>query len=175
MEPCRDEAVRALASLQVTLPSEVQFVEASGSGTESGGVVSWTLGPVSSGFNGTEVITVQANSGLATGTLLNIEAELDPGNTGESPATLLRTIPVHPEEALRVTLSASDVPTVRDTRVRILRSRSRTLRRVPSKALVSDSCSQTFLTTLTMPARVILRMCLALVLCDDGEFLTWTP
>ena len=41
--------------LQVTLPSEVQFVEASGSGTENGGVVSWTLGPVPSGFNGSRL------------------------------------------------------------------------------------------------------------------------
>ena len=37
------------AELNVALPPEVQFVNASGSGSESGGVVSWTLGPYSWG------------------------------------------------------------------------------------------------------------------------------
>ena len=160
--------------IRVTLPSEVQFVEASGTGAESGGVVSWTLGPISGGFNGTEVITVQANSGLSTGTLLNFEAELDPGNTGESPAKILCTIPVHPEEPLHVTLSASGVPTVRDTRtdftLTVSNTSSSTIQNVNIRLLLPDFITQFGTGSTNDPANVLCDFG-----CDDGEFLTWTP
>ena len=165
----------SFGELRAILPSEVQFVEASGSGSESDGVVSWTLGPVPSAFNGTEVITVQANSGLATGTLLNIAAELDPGNTGESPASIVRTLPIHPEEPLRVRLSASDVPTVRDTRTDFTltasNTSSSTIEDTRIKFLIPDFLSRFDDDDTTDPVNVSCPF----GSCDGGEFLTWTP
>ena len=160
--------------LTVSLPSGLQFIEASGSGSESGGVVSWTLGPLSGGFNGGKTVTVQADAGLTTGTLLDVTANLDPGNTGEPVSRTEWTIPVHPSEPFLVTLSASDVPTVRNTRSDFAISVSNT-----SASTIQNSAIRFFLPDFltfredetTDPANTF---CPGST-CDPGEFMTWTP
>jgi uncharacterized repeat protein (TIGR01451 family) len=160
--------------LTVSLPSGLQFIEASGSGSESGGVVSWTLGPLPGGFNGVETVTVQADAGLTTGTLLNVTANLNPGNTGEPVSRTEWTISVHPPEPFLVTLSASDVPTVRDTRSDFAVSVSNT-----SGSTIQNSEIRFFLPDFltfdedetTDPGNTF---CPGST-CDPGEFLRWTP
>ncbi len=163
------------AELSVTLPSEVQFVEASGSGSESGGVVSWTLGPLPGGFNGVETVAVQANSGLATGTLMDIEADLDSGNAGEPPASTTRTIPIHPTEPLLVTLSASDVPTVRNTRadftLTVSNVSSSTVQGSSIQFLLPDFLNDFSESSTSDPSNVDCPFSN----CDAGEILTWNP
>jgi uncharacterized repeat protein (TIGR01451 family) len=104
------------AELRVVIPPELEFVGASGSGTESNGTISWTLGPLPGGLNGSQRITVRSKMGITSGELLEIEAELDPGNATEAPASTTRVLPVHPSESLKVVLSGSGVPTVRNGR-----------------------------------------------------------
>ena len=160
--------------LTVSLPSALQFIEASSSGSESGGVVSWTLGPLPGGFNGVETVTVRADAGLTTGTLLDVTANLDPGNTGEPTTATEWTIPVHPSDPFLVTLSASDVPTVRDTRSDFAISVSNI-----STSTIQNSAIRFFLPDFlsfgedetTDPANTF---CPGST-CDPGEFLTWTP
>jgi len=163
------------AELEVTLPPEIEFIEASGSSNESSGVVSWTLGPIPGGFNGTEKVTVQANTGLATGALLDITAELDPGNAGEPIATTARTIPVHPPEPLLVTLSASDVPTVRSSRadfaITVSNVSPNTIQGTSIQFLLPDFLSRFDEDETNDPSNVF---CPSFG-CDRGEFLTWTP
>ena len=163
------------AELSVALPPEVEFVSASGSGTESGSVVSWTLGPIPGGLNSSETITVQANSGLATGTLLDISADLDPGNAGEPAATTARTIPVHPSEPLLVTFSASDVPTVRNTRsdftITVSNVSAGTVEGTQIRFLLPDFLSSFYPGSTSDPSNI--SGCGTF--CEGGEFLTWTP
>ena len=164
----------SFGELTVSLPSGLQFIEASGSGSESGGVVSWTLGPLPGGFNGVETVTVQAGAELTTGTLLDVTANLDPGNTGEPVARTTWTIPVHPAEPLLVTLSASDVPTVRNERSDFAISVSNT-----SGSTIQNSAIRFFLPDFltfdesgtTDPANTSCPFST----CDPSEFLTWTP
>jgi uncharacterized repeat protein (TIGR01451 family) len=164
----------SFGELTVSLPSGLQFIEASGSGSESGGVVSWTLGPLPGGFNGVETVTVQAGAGLTTGTLLDVTANLDPGNTGEPVARTTWTIPVHPAEPLLVTLSASDVPTVRNERSDFAISVSNTSGSTIQNSAIRFSLPD-FLTFdesgTTDPANTSCPFST----CDPGEFLTWTP
>jgi len=161
--------------LRLVLPPDIQFLDASGSGTESGGVVSWTLGPIPGGFNGSETVTVRANTGLPAGTLLDLRAELDPGNTGEPVARTAYSIPVHPVEPLRVSFSASDVPTVQNTRadfaITVSNVSSSTIQGSEIQFLLPDFLEGFRPESTSDPSGV--SSCGSF--CDSGEFMRWTP
>lgn len=66
----------AVDSLVITdpIPALTTFVSADNSGTESAGTVTWDLGPQSAGANGTVHVTVQTESPLYNGTVVENEA-----------------------------------------------------------------------------------------------------
>ncbi len=56
--------------LKDTIPAHTSFVSATGGGTESGGVVTWNLGTLNPGANGTVTVTVRVDSPLVNKTVL---------------------------------------------------------------------------------------------------------
>lgn len=53
-----------------TVPVNTTFVSATNGGIQSGGVVTWTVGPVNAGAAGTVSMTVQVGGGVANGTTI---------------------------------------------------------------------------------------------------------
>ncbi|KQC05317.1 MAG: hypothetical protein APR53_07985 [Methanoculleus sp. SDB] len=67
-----------------TLPAEVDFVSATGGGTEAGGVVTWNLGTVAAGASGSLTVTVEVKAGTPDGMITNsvvIESDQTPQTT----------------------------------------------------------------------------------------------
>jgi len=65
--------------LEMALPANTSFVAASDGGTESDGLVSWSLNTLNSGVSGKRTVTLKANSGLVDGEVLANKAELNSG------------------------------------------------------------------------------------------------
>ncbi len=70
-------------TLTDTLPTGVNFISASGSGSESGGVVSWTLPDILPGQTASEFIKVEVDPGVTSGPLTN-QASLASTNAFQS-------------------------------------------------------------------------------------------
>jgi len=96
------------ATLTDTLSADTTFVSASDGGTEVGGVVTWSLGDLAPGANGTRTLTVQVNTPLANGALLTTDAMLQDsqGNT----ATASQTTTVQSASILSVAVSDNPDP-----------------------------------------------------------------
>ncbi|RKZ62140.1 MAG: hypothetical protein DRQ44_11225, partial [Gammaproteobacteria bacterium] len=56
--------------LKDTIPTNTTFVSATGGGTEAGGIVSWPLGTINAGTNGSVAMTVMVDTPLNNGTLI---------------------------------------------------------------------------------------------------------
>ncbi len=65
--------------LTMSIPDGTSFLKATGGGTESGGSVTWNIGTVGVGASGQVRLTVMPDANLADGSVLEAEAELDPG------------------------------------------------------------------------------------------------
>ena len=64
------------ANLSFTLPAGTTFVSASGGGTDTSGVVSWTLGTLAAHSSGRQTVVLQVPKGRAAGTQLSATASL---------------------------------------------------------------------------------------------------
>ncbi|HXK24633.1 MAG TPA: hypothetical protein VMS55_18330 [Myxococcota bacterium] len=64
------------ASLSLPLPAGTTFVSASDGGVFGAGTVTWALGTLQPGDSGTRTLVLDANAGLARGSLLLVQAEL---------------------------------------------------------------------------------------------------
>ncbi len=99
------------AVLEDTLPADVTFVSASGTGTHTSGVVSWNLGDVAAGAIGSETVTVRVNTPLANGTdLLNFAAITSP-DTGTVSSNVV-AVTVDSAPALTIAKSVSKTTAV---------------------------------------------------------------
>ncbi|HEV8201840.1 MAG TPA: fibronectin type III domain-containing protein [Candidatus Polarisedimenticolia bacterium] len=91
-----------------TVPANTTFVSATGGGTESGGVVTWTAPTLAAGASGSAQLVVRVTSPLANGTVLTNNsysadcAETSPVN-GAAVTTTVTSSPV-------LTVSATDAP-----------------------------------------------------------------
>ncbi|WP_187276457.1 DUF11 domain-containing protein [Parahaliea maris] len=83
--------------LQDTLPAGVTFVSASGGGTHNSGVVNWAFGSLDVGSPGSVTLTVQVDSPIANGTLLNNNASLTAGNAQGTTAASTTTVNSAPQ------------------------------------------------------------------------------
>ena len=79
-------------TLEDHLPADVTFVSASGSATESGGIVSWNLSMIPAGQTGSETITVTINASATDGTVLHNAATIDSVETQPVSAQLSVTV-----------------------------------------------------------------------------------
>ena len=89
-----------------TLPSDTEYQSCTGGGNHSGGVVTWSLGTVSSGDSGSITLTVLVESPLPNGTLLHdrIHAACTQGVSGSA----FETTPVR--SAPQWSFDLSDAP-----------------------------------------------------------------
>lgn len=65
------------ATLEFTLPANTSLVSASGSASESGGVVTWDLGTLAAGSVAQQSLVVSLDGGLVAGNLLTATASID--------------------------------------------------------------------------------------------------
>jgi uncharacterized repeat protein (TIGR01451 family) len=91
-----------------TVPASTTFVSATGGGTESGGVVTWTAASLAAGASGSAQMVVRVTSPLANGTVLTNSAySADCAETapvaGAAVTTTVTSAPV-------LTVSATDAP-----------------------------------------------------------------
>jgi uncharacterized repeat protein (TIGR01451 family) len=92
-----------------TVPANTAFVSASGTGTLSGGVVTWSVGIVAAGASGTETLTVQVNSPLPNGTVItNGTYSIDSTQTAPASGAAVTTT-VTSAPSLSATKAFSDV------------------------------------------------------------------
>lgn len=71
-----------------TLPEGAVFQSATGSFTQSGRTLTWSLGALDSGASGSLVVTVQAQPGLGTGTVLTNAASISSAETSAESASV---------------------------------------------------------------------------------------
>jgi len=93
--------------LQDTLPGDASFVSATGNHSESGNTVTWNLGTVIAGAQGSVTLTVDVDSPPANGVLTN-SGTIDSTETDPSPFSL--DVNVHSEPVLTLTKTASKDP-----------------------------------------------------------------
>jgi uncharacterized repeat protein (TIGR01451 family) len=86
------------------LPKDVEFISASGNGTESSGSVTWNLGNIPPLKGGSVTLTVSVKSPLPNGTRLVNSAEITAGNAHPESAGLQTTVTSRP--VLSLTKSA---------------------------------------------------------------------
>ena len=67
-----------------TLPSEVTFVSASGVGNHVAGTVTWSIGDVGAGAQGSVTVTVTVNAGTPAGTIITDTCSIDSDQTGQA-------------------------------------------------------------------------------------------
>jgi len=93
--------------LQLQLPENVVFEEATGGGVESNGVVTWQLESLNGGEGGERAATVTVGPNLIPGETLRARASLDPGVTGRrgAQASYVTTVGTSP---LQLQVSATD-------------------------------------------------------------------
>ena len=113
-------------SLALELPPGVTFLAASDGGTHAGGIVSWVLGTVASGFGGTRQVLVQVGGSAPQGALLRARGRIQDSAAApesarsraiaavQSGASLLLEIeatpdPVRAAETLTVELIATNI------------------------------------------------------------------
>ncbi len=94
--------------LEDHLPGDLTFVSASGGGTESGGIVTWNLSPISVGQTGSKTVTVTVNSSAANGTVLHNPATLE--STESQPTKAAADVTVESTPVLELTKTASTTP-----------------------------------------------------------------
>ncbi len=97
-----------VVTLTATLPTNTSYVSASDGGTESAGVVTWSLGDLPPGVSGTRTLQVQVDSPLPNGTLLTNTSNLDDAQ-GNS-ATTSQTTSVQSAPVLSVSVTDSPDP-----------------------------------------------------------------
>ena len=94
--------------LSFTLPANTSFVSATGGGTPSGNVVSWSLNTLPAGAIAQQVVQVSVDPGAVNGTLLESEAVID-GTTNALPterhATSTAYVGAHPPLALALNVN----------------------------------------------------------------------
>ncbi|WP_434063949.1 thrombospondin type 3 repeat-containing protein [Roseateles violae] len=115
-------------SLRLPLPPGTSFVSASDGGTHVAGVVTWNLGTLPAGQSGRRQVAVNVGAGLASGTLLRVNAAALSGSSAvtgseQSRAGLVTRVeanpvldlsyasnpdPARPGEALRTTLTVAN-------------------------------------------------------------------
>jgi len=93
--------------LTATVPEGATFVSASDGGSESGGVVSWTAGPLGPGITDTRELTVTVDSGATLGSQLRSQAE---AVIGGSDAERARSVTETPVSASLLTSTAVVTP-----------------------------------------------------------------
>ena len=64
-----------------TMPAEVTFVSSTGGGSQSGNIVTWNIGTVTTGASGSVTLTVQVNPSTPAGTLIVNYAKIDSDQT----------------------------------------------------------------------------------------------
>jgi len=80
--------------LRMPLPQGTTLASASGGATQSGGVLSWTIGTLGPGAGGQVRLVVMPNAGLPDGTVLAAQAEIDPGLPTETIVHATATTPI---------------------------------------------------------------------------------
>jgi uncharacterized repeat protein (TIGR01451 family) len=115
-------------TLALPLPPGTTFVSASGGGTHSAGVVSWSLGTLQAGQSARQQVQVALDGGLPPGALLPVDAAHIGGSSAVTGAELARSTlvtrfhanpvlglayavnadPARPQEALRSLLTVSN-------------------------------------------------------------------
>src|SRR2546425_467058 len=94
--------------LSDTVPANTTFVSATGGGSLSAGVVTWSIGSLAAGASGSVTLTVRVNTPLANGTVItNSTFSIDAAETSPvSGAAITTTVTSAPV----LTVSATDVP-----------------------------------------------------------------
>ena len=167
------------AVLRLELPANVAFQEASGNGTESGGVVTWSLGPIQGGRGGDHVVTVRVDQGVDAGEVLVGRTSLSSGNSGDSPAEAEQITAVGSPAPMQVALSVGDLPTAENERVNFSITVSNT-----SGLLLTETTVQVTLPefldgfgedTTTDRANVSCDKSGFSNFCEPNEILSWFP
>ena len=97
--------------LTMAVPEGASFVEATGGGTESGGVVTWNIGLLAAAAGEQVRLTVLPNASLVTGSLLSARAEIDSGVGTEYVVRSSSVTPVRAGSALRLEYAISQTAT----------------------------------------------------------------
>jgi uncharacterized repeat protein (TIGR01451 family) len=96
--------------LSTTVPAGTIFVSASDGGSETGGVVGWSLGTVSVGESGQRQLIVEVDAGATDGSVLFSEAEIRDTNSVENNARASATTVVQSTANAPLTLSMTASP-----------------------------------------------------------------
>lgn len=93
--------------LRMPLPDGTHFLSASDGGTESNGIVTWSLGTLRAGTGGQVLLTVEVDAGLPDGVLLTARGEIDADDVLESVVRSSAVTAVRSESPLRVAYAAN--------------------------------------------------------------------
>jgi uncharacterized repeat protein (TIGR01451 family) len=171
------------ATLDLELPSGTTFQSASGGGTESGGVVTWSLGPINEGAGGEHTVTVSVGNALEDGTLLLARAHFDSGVSGATIAQADYVVAVHPPSAIRVVLAADDIPAVPASQSDDRTYFSLTVSNTSGLSATGTTVQlvlPSFITgfregTTSAPSSVACNRFFSSTTCEPGEIMIWTP
>ena len=167
------------ATLQLELPANTIFLSASGGGSESSGVVTWSLGAIEEGRGGERTVTVSVGSGLENGTLLRARAALLSGVSGATDAQTDYVLTVHPPSALHVAFTADGVPAASNDRVNFALTISNTsglsATGTTVRFVLPSSISGFYERVTSDPTNVSCDTFSYSNFCEAGEILIWTP
>jgi uncharacterized repeat protein (TIGR01451 family) len=167
------------AELQFDLPDGMTFQSASDDGSESGGVVSWNIGPTNSGDGGEFFVTATVDGALGSGELLLARAALFSGNVGAPAARSYHAVSIHPQSPLRVAFTADNGPSIPGERTDFALTVSNTsglsVSEVKVQLILPDFIASFRESSTTDVENVRCPGIASDNSCDPGEKLVWTP